>query len=74
MKGFLTSLIFLHPSFNDRKRRESGQTLVEFVFLMAIVFFLTFALLRGFNVAISTIWQAYISIIAEPTPSPIEFN
>lgn len=53
--------------------REQGQTLVEFLFLMIILIGLSFVMLNGFNTGISNRWQTLVRLIAQPTPSNIEF-
>lgn len=52
--------------------RESGQTLVEFLFLMIVLIGMSFAMLSGFNAGIANRWQALVTLIAQPTPSNIE--
>lgn len=52
---------------------QKGQTLVEFLFLMIILIGLSFVMLNGFNTGISNRWQTLVRLIAQPTPSTIEF-
>ena len=52
---------------------KNGQTLIEFVFLMASIVIISFTLLRGFNGGISTMWKNYVTAIAQPTDSTIEY-
>ncbi|MBT7611463.1 MAG: hypothetical protein HN576_17010 [Bacteriovoracaceae bacterium] len=50
---------------------ENGQSLIEFVFLMASMILISFLLLKGFNSGIGKIWTTYVTAIAKPTPSDI---
>ena len=55
-------------------KNQGGQSFFEFVLLMLVIFGLSFSILRGFNIGVSEIWKSYISIIAHPTESVIEFQ
>lgn len=63
--------------YNDgmkKFKRQSGQTLVEFILLLAAMFVISFAMLRGFNWGVGNIWQIYVEAIAIPTDSDISFD
>ena len=53
---------------------EKGQSLIEFVFLMASMILISFLLLRGFNSGIGKIWTTYVKAIAKPTTSTIQLR
>ena len=52
---------------NNKKKQEkqSGQTLIEFVLLLAVIMSLSFLFLRGVNSAIGKRWQIVIEIISD---------
>lgn len=71
-----THSINIMPSPKTRalsRKNQQGQTLVEFLFLMIILIGLSFVMLNGFNTGISNRWQTLVRLIAQPTPSEIEF-
>jgi len=43
--------------------KDSGQTLIEFILLLAVLVSLSFGLLKGFNNTTATRWQAIIAMI-----------
>lgn len=53
-------------------RNEKGQSLIEFVLLLLVLISLSFFLFRGFNYTIAERWKGLVSIIANPTTTPIE--
>ena len=53
---------------------QSGQSLIEFVFLMASMILISFLVLQGFNAGIGSLWKTYVAAIADPTPSTIELR
>lgn len=55
-------------------QEQSGQTFVEFLFLMLILIGLSFAMLKGFNSHVAQRWQAAIKMIATPSDTPIQIN
>jgi hypothetical protein len=56
------------------KTKQKGQSLIEFVFLMASMILISFLLLRGFNSGIGKIWTIYVKAIAKPTTSTIQLR
>jgi hypothetical protein len=70
MKGITPNLRHLA----NKKSNEKGQSLIEFVFLMASMILISFLLLKGFNSGIGTIWTTYVKAIAKPTTSPIQLR
>lgn len=50
---------------------ESGQTFLEFVFLLVMLMGLGVATLVSFNGGIREYWQASVKLISHPTQTPI---
>ena len=46
---------------------KQGQSFFEFILLLLVLMILSFLLLRGFNLAITELWRAFIIIVAYPT-------
>ena len=53
-------------NFKAIKDEESGQTFVEFIFLLLVLVILSTVLVTGFNTALSRQWKALIQAISMP--------
>lgn len=52
--------------FNRLKKDESGQTFLEFIFLLLIMVLLSFGLVNGFNSSLAKQWSALVKAISLP--------
>ena len=55
-------------------RNKRGQSLVEFVLLFAVVFFISRFFLVNASKGIEKEWKKAIELIAGPNPGRIDFN
>ncbi len=58
-------------------RSNKGQTFFEFIFLILIMFILSFTLLKGTNFAVSKRWELIVNIVTShdlTTPSNVQFR
>ena len=63
-------------SQNDQSisKKESGQTVIEFLLLFLVIITLSFSLMSGINRGIANIWTNTIKIVASPTDTNIELR
>ena len=57
-------------------RSNKGQTFFEFVFLMVIIFSISFAFMRGINKSIKVKWKDIVTMVVNHdlnNPPPIDF-
>ncbi len=55
------------------KNNNHGQTILEFVLLMAIISIVGFGLLRSVNTGLSKYWKAFVTLIVDDPSQKIEF-
>ncbi len=53
---------------------ESGQSFIEFIFLLLVVMTMSFVMIAGFNGGMSERWKALVMIISAPTTSEVEIR
>jgi hypothetical protein len=56
------------------KKNESGQSFIEFLFLLLILVALSFSLVKGFNDTVAKQWKAIVQAVAIPTDSNDDFE
>tara|TARA_R110002072_G_scaffold288917_1_gene455416 strand:+ start:88736 stop:88945 length:210 start_codon:yes stop_codon:yes gene_type:complete len=69
--------VHLNKQRFDRKHNlsdESGQSFIEFIFLLLVVMSLSFIMIRGFNGGMAKRWTALVTIISAPTSTEIEMR
>ncbi len=54
--------MMLYPK-NEDSNSESGQTFVEFIFLLAVLVTISYGLLAGINSAIGERWRGLVHIV-----------
>ena len=62
---------------NKKKDGESGQVFLEFVFLLLVMFIISFALVKVTSSSVGDRWTAIISIITghnSSSPTPLELQ
>ena len=55
-------------------KNEKGQTLLEFLLLLAILIGIAHFMTRTFHSKLGKDWKEMIKLIADPTDSPIELR
>lgn len=55
-------------------KNHSGQTFIEFLFLLLVLVTLSFSLLRGFNDTVGKQWRAIVKAVAIPNHPEDDFE
>lgn len=50
----------------EKNKNQSGQTFLEFIFVLLLLVTISFGFMRGFNRFIGTRWEVMLKIIARP--------
>ena len=61
----LLEKVIIQVNKKKKQEKQSGQALIEFVLLLAVIMSLSFLFLRGFNSAIGKRWLIIIEIISD---------
>jgi len=49
----------------SKKKRQSGQTLVEFILLLLVIVMVSFGFLRVANGSLGRLWETYVRLIVD---------
>lgn len=55
----------MNETTKNSKENQSGQTLIEFILLLAVIVIISFTFTSGVNTAISQRWQALANIVLD---------
>lgn len=60
--------------FKPAIKNQSGQTFIEFLFLLLVLVTLSFSLVRGFNDTVGKQWRAIVKAVALPNHPDDDFE
>ncbi len=58
---------------NNIVNNDEGQSIVEFILLLAVLLSISIIVLKGFNASIATRWLDLVTIITAPNDGNINF-